>query len=134
MIITDVSQIDRMVEELLGSTKGIISVDMKDYGLIKDSSSSLKAVKVEIPEMSEESIGVLDQVLADTCGDEECNILLYIATLKSTEHPLTVEQMQFFGNSLDKYVADSANIIWGLGEYESGYDGVTILVVVGDSK
>lgn len=134
MIITDVSQIDRMVEELLGSTKGIISVDMKDYGLIKDSSSSLKAVKVEIPEMSEESIGVLDQALADTCGDEECNILLYIATLKSTEHPITVEQMQFFGNSLDKYVADSANIIWGLGEYESGYDGVTILVVVGDSK
>ena len=134
MIITDVSQIDRMVEELLGSTKGIISVDMKDYGLIKDSSSSLKAVKVEIPEMSEESIGVLDRALADTCGDEECNILLYIATLKSAEHPLTVEQMQFFGNSLDKYVADSANIIWGLGEYESGYDGVTILVVVGDSK
>ncbi|MBR5149044.1 MAG: hypothetical protein IKV15_07605 [Bacteroidaceae bacterium] len=134
MIITDVSQIDHMVEEMLASTKGVISVDMKDYGLIKNSSSSLKAIKVEIPEMSERSIEVLDQALADTCGDEECNILLYIATLKSTENPLTVEQMQFLGNSLDRYVADSANIIWGLGEYESGYDGVTILLVVGDSK
>ena len=123
-----------MVEEMLASTKGVISVDMKDYGLIKNSSSSLKAIKVEIPEMSERSIEVLDQALADTCGDEECNILLYIATLKSTENPLTVEQMQFLGNSLDRYVADSANIIWGLGEYESGYDGVTILLVVGDSK
>ena len=47
---------------------------------------------------------------------------------------ITVEQMQLFGNSLDKYVADSAHIIWGLGEYESGYDGVTILIVVGDSN
>ncbi len=134
MIITDITQIDHMVEELLASTKGVISVDMRDYALIKDNSSSLKAVKVELSEMSEESIGVLDQALVDTCGDEECNILLYLATLKSTEKPLTVEQMQFLGNSLDRYVADSANIIWGLGEYESGYDGVTILLVVGDSK
>lgn len=30
MIITEVSKIDHMVEELLGSTKGVISVDMKD--------------------------------------------------------------------------------------------------------
>ena len=134
MIITEVSKIDRMVEEILGTTKGVISVDMKDYALIKDNSSSLKAIKVEIPEMSEESIGDLDQALADTCGDKECNILLYIATLKSTESPITVEQMQLFGNSLDKYVSDSAHIIWGLGEYESGYDGVAILIVVGDSK
>lgn len=134
MIITDITQIDHMVEELLASTKGVISVDMRDYALIKDNSSSLKAVKVELSEMSEESIGVLDQALVDTCGDEECNILLYLSTLKSTEKPLTVEQMQFLGNSLDRYVADSANIIWGLGEYESGYDGVTILLVVGDSK
>lgn len=134
MIITEVSKIDRMVEEILGTTKGVISVDMKDYALIKDNSSSLKAIKVEIPEMSEESIGDLDQALTDTCGDEECNILLYIATLKSTENPITVEQMQLFGNPLDRYVADSAHIIWGLGEYESGYDGVTILIVVGDSK
>lgn len=134
MIITDITQIDHMVEELLASTKGVISVDMRDYALIKDNSSSLKAVKVELSEMSEESIGVLDQALVDTCVDEECNILLYLATLKSTEKPLTVEQMQFLGNSLDRYVADSANIIWGLGEYESGYDGVTILLVVGDSK
>lgn len=134
MIITDITQIDHMVEELLASIKGVISVDMRDYALIKDNSSSLKAVKVELSEMSEESIGVLDQALVDTCGDEECNILLYLATLKSTEKPLTVEQMQFLGNSLDRYVADSANIIWGLGEYESGYDGVTILLVVGDSK
>ena len=134
MIITEVSLIDRMVEEILGTTKGVISVDMKDYALIKDNSSSLKAIKVEIPEMSEESIGDLDQALVDTCGDKECNILLYIATLKSTQNPITVEQMQLFGNSLDKYVSDSAHIIWGLGEYESGYDGVTILIVVGDSN
>lgn len=134
MIITDITQIDHLVEEILGSTKGVITIDMKDYNLIKDSSSSLKAAKIEIPEMSEESIVALDQVLAETCGDEECNLLFYITTLKSTENPITVEQMQYFGNSIDKYVADSAKIIWGLGQYEQGYDGVTILVVVGDSK
>ena len=58
MIITDITQIDHMVEELLASTKGVISVDMRDYALIKDNSSSLKAVKVELSEMSEESVGV----------------------------------------------------------------------------
>ena len=35
MIITDIKQIDRIAEETFGNTKGIISVDMKDYAFIK---------------------------------------------------------------------------------------------------
>lgn len=48
MIITDIKQIDRIVEDVLGSVRSSIAVDMKDYACIKEQSSLLKAVKVEI--------------------------------------------------------------------------------------
>ena len=40
MIITDIDQIDRIVEDVLGSVRSSISVDMKDYAFIKEQSSS----------------------------------------------------------------------------------------------
>lgn len=52
MIITDIKQIDRIAEETFGNTKGIISVDMKDYAFIKKQSSSLKAIKLDISEIT----------------------------------------------------------------------------------
>ena len=31
MIITDIKQIDRIAEDTFGKTKGVVSIDMKDY-------------------------------------------------------------------------------------------------------
>ena len=44
MIITDIKQIDRIAEVTFGKTKGIVSVDMKDYAFIKEHSESLKVI------------------------------------------------------------------------------------------
>ena len=35
MIITDIKQIDCIAKETFGKTKGIVSVDMKDYAFTK---------------------------------------------------------------------------------------------------
>ena len=58
MIITEISQIDSIAEEILTSNKNIITVDMYDYLSAKNNSSSLCVVKVEIPDISTENLVV----------------------------------------------------------------------------
>lgn len=134
MIITDIKQIDRIAEETFGNTKGIVSVDMKDYAFIKEHSSSLKAIKIEMSEMSEmseESFVELDKVLKEVCGGKDCTILLYISgnSIASETNAITMEQLQLFNNSIDKYVTDNSDIIWGIGE--NAKENNEILIIVG---
>ena len=131
MIITDIKQIDCIAEETFGKTKGIVSVDMKDYAFIKEHSSSLKAIKIEMSEISEESFVELDKVLKEVCGGKDCNILLYISgnSIASETNAITMEHLQLFNNSIDKYVTDNSDIIWGIGE--NAKENNEILIIVG---
>lgn len=131
MIITDINQIDRIVEDVLGSVRSSIAVDMKDYAFIKEQSSSLKAVKVEIPEITEKTLMLFDEALADICNGQECNALLHISGHGDSFTDMTIEQMQLLHSSLERNIAEDASIIWGLGEYESGQDRIMIFVIVG---
>lgn len=133
MIITDVKQIDRIAEETFGKTKGIISVDMTDYTFIKEHSSSLKAIKIEMSEISEESFVELDKALEEVCGYKDCNILLYISgnSLDSETNAITMDQLQLFAKSIEKYVTDNSNIIWGIGENTRVNNEITTLIIVG---
>ena len=133
MIITDVKQIDRIAEETFGKTKGIISVDMTDYTFIKEHSSSLKAIKIEMSEISEESFVELDKALEEVCGYKDCNILLYISgnSLDSGTNAITMDQLQLFAKSIEKYVTENSNIIWGIGENTKVNNEITTLIIVG---
>lgn len=133
MIITDVKQIDRIAEETFGKTKGIISVDMTDYTFIKEHSSSLKAIKIEMSEISEESFVELDKALEEVCGYKDCNILLFISgnSLDSETNAITMDQLQLFAKSIEKYVTENSNIIWGIGENTKVNNEITTLIIVG---
>lgn len=133
MIITDIKQIDRIAEDTFGKTKGIVSVDMKDYAFIKEHSSSLKAIKIEMSEISEESFVELDKVLKEVCGGKDCNILLYISgnSIAFEANAITMEHLQLFNNSIDKYVTDNSDIIWGIGENAKENNEISTLIIVG---
>lgn len=133
MIITDIKQIDCIAEETFGKTKGIVSVDMKDYAFIKKHSSSLIAIKIEMSEISEESFVELDKVLKEVCGGKDCNILLYISgnSIASETNVITMEHLQLFNNSIDKYVTDNSDIIWGIGGNAKENNEISTLIIVG---
>lgn len=134
MIITDINQIDRIVENVLGSVRSSIAVDMKDYAFIKEQSSSLKAVKVEISEITEKTLMPFDEALADICNGKECNVLLHISGRGDNFTDITIEQMQLIHESIERNIAEDTNMIWGLGECEGGEDGIMILVIVGNGE
>ena len=135
MIITDIKQIDYIAEETFGKTKGIVSVDMKDYALIKEHSASLKAIKLEVPALTEDVVRSLDDAMIEAGKENVSNILLYIKGNGSDAgiRAVTIEQFNMFIEALNKHL-ETANIIWGMGDDEENRENISILIILGYGK
>lgn len=135
MIITDIKQIDRIAEDTFGKTKGIVSVDMKDYAFIKEHSESLKAIKFEVPALTEDVVRSLDETIIKAGKENVSNVLLYIKGNGSDAgiRAVTIEQFNVFIEAFNKHIEPS-NIIWGMGDDNECADNISILIILGYGK
>ena len=135
MIITDIKQIDYIAEETFGKTKGIVSVDMKDYAFIKEHSKSLKVIKFEVPVLTEDVVRSLDDAIIEAGKENVSNVLLYIKGNGSDAgiRAVTIEQFNMFIEALNKHL-ETANIIWGMGDNEENRENISILIILGYGK
>lgn len=135
MIITDIKQIDCIAEETFGKTKGIVSVDMKDYAFIKKHSESLKVIKFEVPALTEDVVRSLDDAIIEAGKENVSNVLLYIKSNGSDAgiRAVTIEQFNMFIEALNKHI-ETTNIIWGMGDDEETRENISILIILGYGK
>ena len=135
MIITDIKQIDCIAEETFGKTKGIVSVDMKDYAFIKEHSESLKVIKFEVPALTEDVVCSLDDAIVEAGKETVSNVLLYIKGNGGDAgiRAVTIEQFNMFIEALNKHL-ETANIIWGMGDDEENRENISILIILGYGK
>lgn len=135
MIITDIKQIDYIAEETFGKTKGIVSVDMKDYAFIKEHSESLKVIKFEVLALTEDVVRSLDDAIIEAGKENVSNVLLYIKGNGSDAgiRAVTIEQFNMFIEALNKHL-ETANIIWGMGDNEENRENISILIILGYGK
>ena len=135
MIITDIKQIDCIAEETFGKTKGIVSIDMKDYAFIKEHSESLKVIKFEVPALTEDVVRSLDDAIIEAGKENVSNVLLYIKGNGSDAgiRAVTIEQFNLFIEALNKHL-ETANIIWGMGDDEENRENISILIILGYGK
>ena len=80
MIITDITLIDNMAEQMFSHNPNFIAIDMNDYNRIKSSSSYLSTTSIEMPRtittgivhfqqaISEFQIEGVNQILLQICG------------------------------------------------------------------
>lgn len=135
MIITDIKQIDCIAEETFGKTKGIVSVDMKDYAFIKEYSESLKVIKLGVSALTEDVLRSLDDAIIEAGKENVSNVLLYIKGNGSDAgiRAVTIEQFNMFIEALNKHL-ETANIIWGMGDDEENRENISILIILGYGK
>ena len=135
MIITDIKQIDCIAEETFGKTKGIISVDMKDYAFIKEHSESLKVIKFEVSALTEDVARSLDAAIIEAGKENVSNVLLYIKGNGSDAgiRAVTIEQFNMFIEALNKHI-ETANIIWGMGDDGENRENISIIIILGYGK
>lgn len=155
MIITDITLIDNMAEQMLCHNPNFIAIDMNDYNRIKSNSSYLTATRVEMPRIITAGIEHFRQAISEFQVEGVNQILLQICGVSSA---LEVEQIRFkemylilnaiedyFGQRdviekqtlhvasfVDKSICQKANIVWGLSNRKSGdANGYEINIIVG---
>ena len=135
MIITDIKQIDRIAEETFGKTKGIVSVDMKDYAFIKEHSEYLKTIRLDVPALTEDVVRSFDEAIVEVGKENVSNVLLYIKGNGSDVgiSAVTVEQFNMFIEAFNRHL-ETANIIWGMGDDNESDKNISILIILGYGK
>ena len=135
MIITDIKQIDRIAEDTLGKTKGIVSVDMKDYAFIKEHSEYLKTIRLDVPALTEDVVRSFDEAIVEVGKENVSNVLLYIKGNGSDVgiRTVTVEQFNMFIEAFNRHL-ETANIIWGMGDDNESDKNISILIILGYGK
>lgn len=136
MIITDIEQIDRLTEEILTASSAYVAVDMMDYAVIKERSASLRAIKLEVQELTEEAATALGRDFSEADNGHVHSALLYVsgkggdAGIKN----ITASQILMLLNAIQSHDNGRVNIIWGLGNNKANKDCITILAVIGYSE
>lgn len=135
MIITDIKQIDRIAEETFGKTKGIVSVDMKDYAFIKENSEHLKTIRLDVPALTEDVVRSFDEAIVEVGKENVSNVLLYIKGNGSDVgiRTVMVEQFNMFIEAFNRHL-ETANIIWGMGDDNESDKNISILIILGYGK
>lgn len=135
MIITEINKIDTLVECLIKTSKGIVSVDINDYKLVKTSSSSIKAIELELSELSDATIGSLDDAMLEAGCAGVGNILLCVSGVRSGEgaNSLTLGKMRMLVEHIQANVGGSANIIWGASDCEESGETIKVVLILGYS-
>lgn len=131
MIVTDIAQIDSLVTEMLSDASGVVSMDMDDYTLLKQQSTTLNAVKVVIPNISEDTLVALEEEMKKLDQPKKCSVLMYICgkDVESGANIVTMEQIQLLLSTVEAYTPADSDMLWGVGEHDG--DDITILVVIG---
>ena len=135
MIITEINKIDTLVECLIKTSKGIVSVDINDYKLVKTNSSSIKAIELELSELSDATIGSLDDAMLEAGCAGVGNILLCVSGVRNGEgaNSLTLAKMRMLVEHIQANVGGSANIIWGASDCEESSETIKVVLILGYS-
>ena len=135
MIITEINKIDRLVESVVDINNDFISVDINDYNLIKAQSSSLKAIELELPELSDTAIKSINEAISETGRDDICNVLFHISGNGSSAGVKvpSLQQMQMLLDLIQDNTG-AANMIWGVSEGNTGSNTIKIMIILGYSS
>ena len=131
MILTNINDIDKLALEFL-TLQGVINLDMNDYNLIKKSSNSIKAVKVEEKICNTELINAFNDEIKQVGKENVRNLLFYVAGNENDSEfqNITCETMSTF-QKIDFDDLDDANIIWGIGNNPNKDSNITLIAIIG---
>lgn len=135
MIITNLTQIDHIAEDTFTKAKGLISITMADYTSVKEQSTSLKAIHIEVPALNEDLTTLLENDIIAAGKDNVENVLLHVKGngADASVKKLTAAHMSLAVDPITKHF-DTANISWAMGDDTESNAKFSILIILGYNK
>lgn len=128
MILTQIQEIDQMVEQSLVYTSALVALDMNDYALLKRSSDQIKAVKVVGNSWNAELNTALVDELTEA-GRDKAKMLMLGITVREDMDSVGYGQVMELLRAVQ--MGENCNIMWGVSENSESTDDVSIIAVIG---
>ena len=128
MILTQIQEIDQMVEQSLVYTSALVALDMNDYAWLKRSSDQIKAVKVVGNSWNAELNTALVDELTEA-GRDKAKMLMLGITVREDMDSVGYGQVMELLRAVQ--MGENCNIMWGVSENSESTDDVSIIAVIG---
>ena len=128
MILTQIQEIDQMVEQSLVYTSALVALDMNDYAWLKRSSDQIKAVKVVGNRWNTELNTALVDELTEA-GRDKAKMLMLGITVREDMDSVGYGQVMELLRAVQ--MGENCNIMWGVSENSESTDDVSIIAVIG---
>lgn len=126
MHIKNIKEIDNIANQIFCHKSHMLSVDLNEYELLKENSSSVEAFKIDIPILTNESIASIEDCFKTIDQDIISSGIFYICE----NNIITMDQLDMLLSLVSKHF-DIENFICGLNGTSIYPKGAEIYIIIG---
>lgn len=125
MVIKNIEEIDKIANEIF-NRKALLPIDPSEYEHLKEISSSIEALKIDIPILTNDTIVSIEDELTTIDQNAISSGIFYICE----NNVITMDQLEMLSSLIIKHI-DIKNYTFGLGGISTYPKGAEIYIIIG---
>jgi hypothetical protein len=126
MVIKSIEEIDKIANEIICCKTHLLPIDSSDYEHLKEISSSIEAIKIDLPIQTYDSIASIEDELTTIDQNTISSGIFFICE----NNIITMDQLEMLSSLIIKHI-DIKNYTFGLGGVSTYPKGAEIYIIIG---
>lgn len=126
MVIKSVEEIDKIANEIICCKTHLLPIDPSEYEHLKEISSSIEAIKIDIPILTNDKIASIEDELTTIDQNTISSGIFFICG----NNIITMDQLEMLSSLIIKHI-DIKNYTFGLGGVSTYPKGAEIYLING---
>jgi hypothetical protein len=126
MVIKNIKEVDNIANEIFNGKTHLLSIDYTEYEHLKENSSSIEVIKIDIPILTNDSIASIEDELT-TIEENTISSGIFCICENNT---LTMNQMEKLSSVIIKHI-NIKNFKFGLSGFSKFPKGAEIYIFIG---
>lgn len=126
MVIKSIEEIDKIANEIICCKTHLLPIDSSDYEHLKEISSSIEAIKIDLPILTYDSIASIEDELTTIDQNTISSGIFFICE----NNIITMDQLEMLSSLIIKHI-DIKNYTFGLGGVSTYPKGAEIYIIIG---
>ena len=124
MVIKNIEEIDKIANEIF-NRKALLPIDPSEYEHLKEISSSIETIKIDIPILTNDTIASIEDELTTIDQNAISSGIFFICE----NNIITMDQLEMLSSLIIKHI-DIKNYTFGLGGNSSYPKGAEIYIII----
>ena len=126
MVIKSIEEIDKIANEIICCKTHLLPINPSEYEHLKEISSSIEAIKIDLPIQTYDSIASIEDELTTIDQNTISSGIFFICE----NNIITMDQLEMLSSLIIKHI-DIKNYTFGLGGVSTYPKGAEIYIIIG---